>query len=201
MISIPQPKNRALSLDSTPNGRSKYLKYKAGFQNLETNRFNGEMRHSLGIKHFAVAAACSALLLSGCYAVPVGRDASGNTVYAYSSVPSQIISPQGKASGPVPMALNVKLYPINNLANQTGVLVGQVTNMMTGKGRFTFNYQGETLVGEATRVANDKRRGIASAYGPSGTFASCEYQMSSPMMGAGTCTFSNNAMYQLHIGN
>ena len=201
MITIPQPKNRALNFDSIPNGRSQYLKYKARFQILQTSRFKGEMRHSLGIKHFAVAAACSALLLSGCYAVPVGRDGSGNTVYAYSSVPSQVISPQGEASGPAPTALNVKLYPINNFANETGVLIGQVTNMMTGKGRFTFNYQGEMLVGEATRVANDKRRGVASAYGPSGTFVSCEYQMSTPMMGAGTCTFSNNAMYQLHIGN
>ena len=85
-------------------------------------------------------------------------------------------------------------------SKRTGVLIGQVTNMMTGKGRFTFSYQGEMLVGEATRVANDKRRGIASAYGPSGTFAKCEYLMSSPMMGAGTCTFSNNAIYQVHIG-
>ena len=102
--------------------------------------------------------------------------------------------------GPMPQALNVKLYPINDVANQTGVLTGEVTNMMTGKGRFTFNYQGETLVGEATRVDNDERRGIASAYGPRGTFVSCEYQMSSPKMGAGTCTFSNNAMYQMHIG-
>ncbi len=201
MISIPQPKNGALSLDSTPNGRSKYLKYKTRFQILENKRLNAEMRRLLGIKRFAVAAACSALLLSGCYAVPVGRDASGNPVYAYTTVPPPVTPVQGAASGPVPTVLNVKLYPINNLANQTGVLVGQVTNMMTGKGRFTFNYRGETLVGEATRVANDNRRGIASAYGPSGTFASCEYQMSSPMMGAGTCTFSNNAMYQLHIGN
>ena len=101
----------------------------------------------------------------------------------------------------MPQALNVKLYPINDLANQTGVLTGQVTNMMTGKGRFTFNYQGETLVGEATRVANDERRGIASAYAPSGRYAKCEYQMSSPRMGAGTCTFSDSAMYQVHIGN
>jgi hypothetical protein len=142
---------------------------------------------------------CSALLLSGCYVMPVGQDASGKPVYAYTTVPPPVTTTQGKAGGPT--TLNVKLYPINNLANQTGVLVGQVTNMMTGKGRFTFNYQGETLVGEATRVANDKRRGIASAYGPSGAFARCEYQMSSPMMGAGTCTFSNNAMYQVHIGN
>lgn len=171
------------------------------FQIQKTKRLNGKTRSPLRIARFAVAAACSALLLSGCYVMPVGRDASGKLVYAYTAVPPPVMPAQGAASGPVPSVLNVKLYPINNLANQTGVLVGQVTNMMTGKGRFTFNYQGETLVGEATRVANDKRRGIASAYGPSGAFAKCEYQMSSAMMGAGTCTFSNDAMYQVHIGN
>lgn len=148
-----------------------------------------------------IAAACSALLLSGCYATPIGQDAGGNPVWGYSTVPMAVTPSKRPASRPAPTALNVKLYPINNLANQTGVLVGQVINMMTGKGRFTFNYQGETLVGEATRVANDKRRGVASAYGPSGAFAKCEYQMSSTTMGAGTCTFSNNAMYQVHIGN
>ena len=151
-------------------------------------------------------AALSAVLLSGCYVMPVGRDESGKTVYAYTPLapaPAQSGStgPAPSSGPPMPQNLNVKLYPINDLANQTGVLVGQVTNMMTGKGRFTFNYQGEVLVGEATRVANDERRGIASAYGPSGVFASCEYQMSSPKIGAGTCTFSNNAMYQVHIGN
>ena len=153
-----------------------------------------------------LAVALLALALSGCYVMPVGRDASGKTVYAYSPIaPAQVQSsstePALSAGPPMPQVLNIKLYPINDLANQTGVLTGQVTNMMTGKGRFAFNYQGETLVGEATRVANDERRGVASAYGPSGMFASCEYQMSSPKIGAGTCTFSNNAMYQVHIGN
>jgi len=167
----------------------------------KTKRLNGNTRSPLRIMRLAIAAACSALLLYGCFAVPIGRDASGKPVYGYTTVLPSVTPAQGAASGPVPAMLNVKLYPINNLANQTGVLIGQVTNMMTGKGRFTFNYQGETLVGEATRVANDKRRGIANAYGPSGVFAKCEYQMSSPVMGAGTCTFSNSAMYQVHIGN
>ncbi|UCD68466.1 MAG: hypothetical protein JSW48_17165 [Betaproteobacteria bacterium] len=157
-------------------------------------------------RRLAVAVTLSTSALTGCYVMPVGQDSSGNTVYAYSPLtPAQGQSgaPGGApASGPpVPHSLNVKLYPINDLANQTGVLTGQVTNMMTGKGRFTFNYQGETLVGEATRVENDKRRGIASAYGPSGVFARCDYEMSSSRIGAGTCTFSNNAMYQVHIGN
>jgi len=158
------------------------------------------------ILRFATAAALPALLLSGCYVMPVGTDERGTPHYIYSTAPvlPAQVTPGGPVvvpGGPMPTALNVKLYPINDLANQTGVLTGQVTNMMTGKGRFTFNYQGDTLVGEATRVANDERRGVASAYGPRGMFARCEYQMSSPTMGAGTCTFSNNAMYQVHIGN
>ena len=155
-----------------------------------------------------VAMAFPALALSGCYVMPVGQDAGGNPYYAYSPVP--IVPARGTANGPQPIAvpggpmaatLAVKLYPSNDLANQTGILTGQVTNMMTGKGRFTFNYQGETLVGEATRVANDERRGVASAYGPRGMFARCEYQMSTARMGAGSCTFSNGAQYQLHVGS
>ena len=154
----------------------------------------------------AIGAALPVFLLSGCYVMPVGRDASGNPHWVYSTAPVVPVqtAPDGPVvipGGPMTTALNIKLYPVNDLANQTGVLTGQVTNLMTGKGRFTFNYQGETLVGEATRVANDDRRGIASAYGPRGVFARCEYQMSSPSLGAGTCTFSNNAMYQVHIGN
>ena len=166
------------------------------------------------ISHFAMsstqrpaaALAVSTVVLSGCYVMPVGKDDSGNEYFVYSPVP---VVPAPRSGHPAPVAiptgpsaarLAVKLYPINDLANQTGVLTGEVTNMMTGKGRFTFNFQGETLVGEATRVANDERRGIAAAYGPRGTFARCEYQMSSPHLGAGTCAFSNGAQYQLHVG-
>jgi hypothetical protein len=162
-------------------------------------------------KRLAVALALPAIALSGCYVMPVGQDSSGNPYYAYSPLPIPPVAPaQGSArstypvavpGGPIAATLSVKLYPINDLANQTGVLTGQVTNMMNGQGRFAFNYQGETLVGEATRVANDERRGIASAYGPRGTFARCEYQMSSPQLGAGTCSFSNGAQYQLHVGS
>jgi hypothetical protein len=157
----------------------------------------------------AAAIAIPALALSGCYVMPVGQDASGNPYYVYSPVPV-VPAPSGGGrgthpavvpAGPIAATLSVKLYPINDLANQTGVLTGQVTNMMNGQGRFSFSYQGETLVGEATRVANDERRGIASAYGPRGTFARCEYQMSSPQLGAGTCSFSNGAQYQLHVGS
>lgn len=155
-------------------------------------------------KRLGIAMIAPALALSACYVIPVGPE--GEAVYTL-GVP--YVPPHGATGvpsgpypmGPMPAVLNVKLYPTNDLANQTGVLTGQVTNMMTGKGRFSFNYKGETLIGEATRVANDERRGIASAYGPRGTFARCEYQMSSPRMGAGTCSFSNGAEYQVHIGS
>ena len=76
-----------------------------------------------------------------------------------------------------------------------------MTNMMSGKGRFLLDYRGELLSGEATRVAGDQRKGVASAYSPGGSYMSCEYQMSTPYQGAGTCTFSNGARYQVHIGN
>jgi hypothetical protein len=152
----------------------------------------------------AAALGVSTLALSGCYVMPVGHDAKGNPQYLYSPVPvvpaPVAVAPGAQPGGAMPAVLGVKLYPINDLANQTGVLTGQVTNLMTGQGRFSFNYQGETLVGEATRVANDERRGIAAAHGQRGTFARCEYQMSSPLLGAGTCTFSNGAQYQLHVG-
>jgi len=158
-------------------------------------------------RRLAVTAACAGLLLSGCYVVPVGTGPDGNPHYIYSTMP--VVPAQGGVSvpgpvvpaGPAPAVLNVRLYPGNDLANQTGVLTGQVTNMMSGKGRFQFTYQGESLVGEATRVSGEERRGVASAYGSRGTFARCDYQMSTPYQGAGTCTFSNGASYQLHIGS
>jgi hypothetical protein len=78
---------------------------------------------------------------------------------------------------------------------------GTVTNMMSGKGRFVLDYKGELLSGEATRVSGDERKGVASAYSQTGSYMSCEYQMSSPYQGAGTCAFSNGARYRVHIGN
>ncbi|MDH5537549.1 MAG: hypothetical protein OEZ08_18515 [Betaproteobacteria bacterium] len=182
------------------------MKAKLAVQGQRTSGSTAETRTGARFARLAAVAALPVIVLSGCYVMPIGQDAAGNPHYIYSTAPvaptpRQPGGPLVVPGGPMPAALNVKLYPINDLANQTGVLTGQVTNMMTGKGRFTFNYQGETLVGEATRVDNDHRRGVASAYGPRGMFARCEYQMSSPTMGAGTCTFSNNAMYQAHIGN
>lgn len=158
-------------------------------------------------KRLAVVAILPAFALAGCVAVPVGSGPDGSPHWAYYPLGAPIapvpgaVPPAVTPGGPMPAVLSVRLYPANDLANQTGVLTGQVTNLMSGKGRFQFSYQGEMLVGEATRVSGEARRGVASAYGGRGTFARCEYQMSTPLMGAGTCTFSNGAEYQVHIGS
>ena len=152
------------------------------------------------------ALSVSALSLSGCYVLPV---APNGPPYAYAPAPVPALpypltgAPAfpSAPSGPMPTVLNARLYPANDIATQTGVIAGTVTNMMTGKGRFQLNYRGETLTGEATRVNGDARRGVASAYGSGGSYMSCEYQMHTPQQGAGTCVFSNGGKYQVHIGS
>ena len=151
----------------------------------------------------AAAIGSQALLLAGCYLVPT---TDGNyAIY----IPSQPSPYPGGPAHPVaqpaqpglPKVLHARLYPENDVATQTGMVAGTVTNMMTGKGRFQLQYAGELLTGEATRVSGDDRKGIASAWGPSGAFMSCEYQMHTPMQGAGTCNFSDGARYKVHLGN
>ncbi len=68
--------------------------------------------------------------------------------------------------------------------------------MMTGKGRFVVEYEDQVLTGEATRVVEDEKRGVASAHGLGGMFMSCETQLNTPYQGAGNRTFSNGAKYQ-----
>ena len=168
--------------------------------------------------------------LSGCYVVPVASDGTpvypATAVYPAVPVPTvqgpgpnfgapvpgrsasatyaqqpAVAAPLGDAAGAaVPAPLQARLYPSNEVATQTGMLSGTVTNMMTGKGMFQLNYRGETLAGEATRVPGDDRRGIANAYGQRGTYMNCDYRMTTPYQGTGTCSMSNGAQYQVHIG-
>jgi len=151
----------------------------------------------------AAALAAAAFSLQGCYVVPQGA----NGLPAGWYIPAEHPGAQGKSapaalSQPAgPATLSARLYPVNDTATQVGMVSGTVTNMMTGKGRFQLSYRGELLAGEATRVSGDERKGVASAYGPSGSYMSCEYQMSSPVRGAGMCSFSDGARYQVHIGN
>jgi hypothetical protein len=172
----------------------------------------------------AVALALPAAALSGCYVLPVsskdidrlealmqqtrGQPASNPPApaaqkwAAASSVPQ---AASGAGAAPVapsaPVAIPARLYPMNEIATENGMVSGTVTNMMNGKGRLQLSYRGEQMIGEATRVANDQSKGVASAWGPNGSFMSCEYQMSSPARGAGTCSFSDGAKYQVHVGN
>lgn len=141
------------------------------------------------------------VVLTACYVVPE-RAPDGTLIYQpYPLPPVGTPMPAAPAPGRTASAtLPVRLYPANEVATRTGVITGSVTNMMTGKGVFNVSYLGEVLTGEATRVSNEERRGVASAFSPQGMYMSCEYQMNTPFQGAGTCTFSNGAAYQMHIG-
>ena len=110
---------------------------------------------------------------------------------------AELAAPAGPSA---PASLQARLYPSNEVATETGMLSGTVTNMMTGKGFFQLNFKGEILSGEATRVPGDERHGLANAYGQRGTYMSCDYRMSTPYLGTGTCKLSNGAQYQVHIG-
>lgn len=146
------------------------------------------------------AVLATTVALSGCYVVPLSPDGPSYPAYPYSGYPGAV-PPVTPPAPPAAQVLSVRLYPANEKATQSGVLSGTVTSTSIGKGRFQLNYRGETLNGEATRVDGDSRRGVASAYGSSGAFMSCEYQMQSTRQGAGTCTLSDGARYQVHIGS
>jgi hypothetical protein len=116
--------------------------------------------------------------------------------------PAATPPPASPKTAPIPLAaLPARLYPVNEIATENGMVSGTVTSLADGKARFQLNYRGELLMGEATRVSGDDRKGVATAWGPTGSFMSCEYQMSTPARGAGTCSFSDGARYQVHVGN
>jgi hypothetical protein len=161
-------------------------------------------------KRVSVAGSIAAVALSGCMVVPVAPD--GSPIYptmaavpattvpyrapTYAAPPAYVPAP----SAPVPNVLQARLYPSNEIASRTGMLSGTVTNMMTGKGQFQLDVAGELLSGEATRVPGNDRAGVASAYGAHGTYMNCEYKMTTPYQGTGTCRISTGALYQVHLG-
>ena len=157
-----------------------------------------------------LTASLCAAAVSGCYVLPVASNDGGVPHYVAPIPPAPAYPPQSRApthgAGHVaaapagPIVLAAKLYPSNDVATQTGVISGTVTNQMNGKGRFQFEYRGEIFTGEATVVEGDAKRGVASAYGSSGGHMSCEYQLASARLGAGSCTFFNGAKYRLHLG-
>ena len=154
----------------------------------------------VGISNQLAAALTGAtIVLTGCYVVPLAPDGTPVYSYPYPVSPHAAVAP-APVLGPVPTVLQARLYPANDIASQTGMFAGTVTNLMTGKGRFQMEYQGELLSGEATRVPGNERRGVASAYGSRGTYMTCEYRMTSAYQGAGVCTMSTGARYQVHLG-
>jgi len=138
------------------------------------------------------------LTASGCVAVPVG---SPDGDVSWDAVPLPL-APMVAANAPFPAAVPARLYPTNDLARQVGMLNGSVTNMRNGKGRFQLHYRGDMLTGEATRASSgDAHSGVANAYGARGTFMNCQYRMNNPRQGSGTCTFSDGATYDAHLGS
>ena len=144
-----------------------------------------------------LAGSIAAATLTGCYVVPVTPDGTPMPAAAMMALPA---APVPVYAPPMPSPLQARLYPSNEAAAQAGMLSGTVTSTMNGKGRFQLAYQGEALVGEATRVSGDDRSGVASAYGQRGTYMSCTYHMSTPYQGTGTCTMSTGATYTVHLG-
>ena len=149
----------------------------------------------------AVALVGPAVALTGCYVVPVAPDGSAAYPVAVVPAPAVVHATPAPVGVVVPATLTARLYPANEAASHRGMVTGTVTNFMTGKGRFVLEYEGELLSGEATRVRGDERRGIANAYGPRGTYMSCDYRMTSAYQGTGTCTLSNGARYTVHLGS
>jgi hypothetical protein len=143
-------------------------------------------------RHRLLTLLAAPLLLSGCYVVPLAP--------ADMPAPPLVLAPAPVVPLQRPVVLAARLYPANDLAAEHGMIVGSVVDLQTGRGRFRVDYRGETLVGEATRADGDERRGVASAYGTAGTTLQCDYRMTSPRQGTGTCIFGNGARYTVHLG-
>ena len=165
-----------------------------------------------------VAAAVAASALSGCYVIPIdplNPPAPGQVVAVTSPSGPPVMGPQ-----PVPAILRARLYPLNETAGKMGALTATVSDSLNGHAVFSLTQAGETLQGEASRVAQgypgfgavhrevygdgrmpSGQRGIASAAGTAGTYVNCEYALNGPNRGTGACLFSNGAKYQLHFGS
>lgn len=160
-----------------------------------------------------------ALSLAACVAIPVDSRTGLPVPWAQPAGPRE---PAGYAQAlpAAPSSYTARLYPVNELANQAGMLTALVVDAQDGRGRLTLSYLGDTLSGEASRVdashpgfgrlhqqvlggvpvRSSGRRGIANAAGARGVSAQCEYILSGPAQGTGVCLFSDGARYQMHFG-
>jgi hypothetical protein len=138
------------------------------------------------------AALLSAAALTGCYVVPIqpGQMQAPSTAIYVPPAP------------PVSMTFAARLYPANDAASSYGMVGAVVTNDMNGRGTFTTNINGESFVGEATRLAgSSSREGVANGSGNRGGYISCRYQMNSATLGTGTCRLANGAQFTMHVGS
>ena len=128
--------------------------------------------------------------LTGCYVVPMqpagATPVPGPTVVA--------------TAPPAPVTFAARLYPANDTASVYGMVAAVVTHDLNGRGRFSTAIEGESFVGEATRVAGSSRDGVANGTGSRGSYLSCRYTMNTPTLGTGNCRMSNGAQFTMHIG-
>jgi hypothetical protein len=159
--------------------------------------------------------------LSACVVVPIDP----RTGQPYPLPPPEggrtaVVMPPAPTTPPGPSVITARLYPLNDVANQGGLLSAVVVDSHTGRGTITVGYRGDTLQGEATRVdpnyvgfgrvhsevlgvpprSTPGQRGIANAFGAKGVNAQCEYVMTAAAQGTGVCLFSDGAKYQIHFG-
>ena len=153
-------------------------------------------RFSISVFSTARVAALSgvalvAASLTGCYVVPIQPP--------YSSAPPAVyVTPAPPAS----VTFAARLYPANDAAQSYGMVGAVVTNDLNGRGTFTTTINGESFVGEATRLANSSsREGVANGAGNRGNYINCRYQMNSSALGTGQCKLSNGALFTMHVGN
>ena len=137
------------------------------------------------------AALIGTAALTGCYVVPI-QPGQPHVPAAAIYVP---------AAPPASMTFAARLYPANDAASAYGMVSAVVTSDLNGRGTFSANINGESFVGEATRLAgSSSREGVANGAGNRGGYISCRYQMNSATLGTGTCRLANGAQFTMHVG-
>jgi hypothetical protein len=177
------------------------------------------LNRSLPLAAIALAAAA----LSACVVVPLDPKTGQPYGHGPASPPVVVVQQPAAAPGtaaPTWTTVNVRLYPVNEVARQAGLLAAIVTDNSTGRGSFSVNYLGQSMQGEATRVDRSYpgfgsilqqvqggvnwsqaagQRGIANAASGAHSMR-CEYLFTSATQGTGACAVSDGARYQLHFG-
>ncbi|TAG47073.1 MAG: hypothetical protein EAZ30_10845 [Betaproteobacteria bacterium] len=143
----------------------------------------------------------TSIAVTGCYVVPVHQDGRSYPAGGVIVSPAPVVAAPLIAPPPAsPAVANLRLYPSNDEASRIGVVTGQVVNLLDGRGQFAVTVGAETFTGEATRSPGRSNSGVASAAGSRGGFLTCQYTMSSPTQGVGTCSLSSGAAFRMHLG-